>query len=215
MARRGRFVVSPEVEKVLGPRGLRQLDTVETFTCPCGREGHTDAGPVSVCVELEVVDDKPFARIRLAHPGCAASAVVQRPGLMRELEALAEAGRGVSSVAFFHLRGHRPRAVLIWSPYVRLMTVAALGQVVGDPWARHHLEAGFRPVRTRIEEADLPEVAGWTLRLGDSAIRLLGSDGSVAYEQDRDPGLQHWEAGAIERAVRDERLVGAVVPARR
>ena len=76
MAARGRFVISAEVEKVLGPRGLRQLDTVETFTCMCGTEDRTDAGPVSVYVELEVVDDRPYGRVgyALANAQCAPSA---------------------------------------------------------------------------------------------------------------------------------------------
>ena len=44
---RGRFVLSPEVEELLGPKGVRRLAEVERFTCVCGVQTRTDAEPVS------------------------------------------------------------------------------------------------------------------------------------------------------------------------
>jgi hypothetical protein len=42
-------VVGRDVEELLGERGLRQLDTIETFTCVCGVRGSiADLVPHSV-----------------------------------------------------------------------------------------------------------------------------------------------------------------------
>lgn len=228
-----------DVEELLGERGVRQLDTVQTFTCVCGVRGPVDAGPVSVYVEWDQGEGgPPVYRLGLAHPSCRGSAVVRRPGLARALGAAAAAQAPTEASAGFGARERRPRAVLVWCPQVRALTTSGPGKLGVDVWLRSHLEAGFRPVRADLEVAELPAIEGWTLMVGADVLRLADASGDAAYEQARDPGLEWWveqaiadgaclavtgsELGladalargdwaAIERAAEDERLVGGVI----
>lgn len=43
-----RFVPAPEVEELLGSRGVEQLTSTEMFTCSCGQRARMDDEPVSV-----------------------------------------------------------------------------------------------------------------------------------------------------------------------
>jgi hypothetical protein len=196
---RARWVVARDVEELLGERGLRQLDTVETFTCMCGRRDRVGAGPVSVYVEWDQVEGAPpVYRLGLAHPGCRPSAVVQRPGLARALMSAAAAARPTSATASFGVRERRPRAVLVWTPHVRALTTSGPGKLHVDVWLRSHLEAGFRPVRDPLEVAELPDVAGWALVLGHDGLRLTDAQADAAYEQEPDLELGWWLEPAIE-----------------
>jgi hypothetical protein len=95
---RGRFVLSPEVEELLGPKGVRQLAEVERSTCVCGVRARTDAEPVSVYVETDQVEDgTPMFRVGFAHARCRPSRVVHRPGLVEEMLAAADGGRRPTS----------------------------------------------------------------------------------------------------------------------
>jgi len=124
---RGRFVLSPEVEEVLGPKGV--LAEVETFTCVCGQRARTDAEPVSVYVETDQVEGgPPMFRVGFAHARCRPSRVVRRQGMIGELLAAPAGG----AMAYFRTRERRPRAVLIWSPYLRMTAVSAPGKLHAD-----------------------------------------------------------------------------------
>jgi hypothetical protein len=232
----GRFVVSAEVEQLLGPRGVRQLDTVETFTCRCGKRDRTDSGPVSVSIELDAAGGPPLMRVIFAHARCTASEVIPRPGLKQELAASVAAKHGASSAAYFHIRQQVPRAVLIWSPYAQAMTVPGAGRRSRDTWIESLLRVGFHPLRSSIEEAEPAAIPGWTLRITASGLWLATAQGASAYEQDYDPGLEPWATAAtvdeaclaltgtgladtlaradwsgIEQALSEEQLIGAVV----
>jgi hypothetical protein len=197
---RGRWVVARDVEELLGERGLRQLDSVETFTCLCGVRGPVDVAPVSVYVEWDqVAGGPPMYRMGLAHPRCRPSKVTRRPGLARALMAAAAAEAPASASANFGMRERTPRALLVWSPHVRALTTSGPGKLGVDVWLRSHLEAGFRPVRDPLEVAELPVVEGWSLVVGADFLRLADADGAAAYEQERDPGLAPW----VEVAVAD------------
>jgi hypothetical protein len=223
-----------EVEELLGERGVRQLDTVETFTCVCGARDRVDAGPVSVYLEVDQVEGgPPMYRLGLAHHRCRPSAVVARPGLARAL--MTGPSEASARVA---VREQTPRALLVWSPQVRGVTMSGPGKLHVDLWLKAHLEAGFRPVRAGLDVVELPPVPGWSLVIGVDVLRLVDAAGDVAYEQERDPGLEPWvelavaegsclavtgsELGladaladgnwtAIAEAERGERLVGGVV----
>jgi hypothetical protein len=195
-----RWELARDVEELLGERGLRQLDTVETFTCMCGVRGPVEPGPVAVYVEWDQVEGAPpVYRLGLAHPRCRASAVVRRPGLAAALIAAAAAKASAEASAGFGTREQRPRAVLVWSPQVRTLTTPGPGKLGVDVWLRSHLEAGFRPLRDPIAVAELPDVAGWALIVGADVLRLANADGDAAYEQARDPGLEWW----VEQAIAD------------
>jgi hypothetical protein len=56
----GKWVIARDVEELLGERGVRQLDTVEAFTCVCGVRDRVDAGPVSVYMEVDQVEGGPL-----------------------------------------------------------------------------------------------------------------------------------------------------------
>jgi hypothetical protein len=205
MARR--FVLAPEVEELLGPRGVEQLAATEMFRCSCGE----------------------LAR-------CRASGVARRPGLVEQLLGAAASERGDDARAFFVVRHRKPRALLIWSPHLRatMMPTTARGRV--DTWLAAHLDAGFRPLRASLLEAELPALEGWSLVVTAGELRLNDPLRGVAYQQERDPELEPWveaavtdrscltltgswlagvlergELAAVEEAGRGERLVGAVV----
>jgi hypothetical protein len=199
---RGRWVVAREVEELLGERGLRQLDPVETFTCICGVGGRVDAAPVSVYVEWDQVEGgPPMYRMGLAHPRCRPSKVTRRPGMARALMAVAagEASADSDAAAGFGSRELRPRAVLVWSPQLRAMTTSGPGKLHVDVWLHSHLEAGFRPLRDPLEVAELPDVAGWSLIVSNEVLRLVDASGDAAYEQAPDPDLGWW----VELAITD------------
>lgn len=195
---RGRWVVAREVEELLGERGLRQLDSVETFTCVCGVQGPVDVAPVSVYVEWDQVEGgPPLYRLGLAHPRCRPSKLTRRPGLARALVEAAAAEAPASASAHYGVRALRPRALLVWSPHVQALTSTGAGKLGVDLWLRSHLEAGFRPLRDPLEVAELPVVEGWSLVVGADFLRLADADGAAAYEQDRDPGLAFWVDAAV------------------
>jgi hypothetical protein len=232
----GEFVLSSAVEELLGPRGVRQVETVETFTCRCGRRDRTDSEPVSVSIELDAADGPPLMRVIFAHVRCTPSEVIPRPGLKRELAAAVAAKHGALSSAYFHIRRQAPRAVLIWSAYAQAMTAPGPARGARDSWVSGLLRLGFHPLRTSMEDALPDALAGWELRITPSSLILATPQGSSAYEQAWDPELEPWAAAAradraclvatgtgladtlarsdwsgIERALAAEQLVGAVV----
>jgi hypothetical protein len=235
MARR--FVLAPEVEELLGPRGVEQLAATEMFMCSCGERARTDDEPVSVYVEMDQAPGgPPMYRVGLAHARCRASDIVRRPGLVEQLLVAATHERGDDARAFFVVRHRKPRALLIWSPYMRatMMPTRARGRV--DTWLAAHLDAGFRPLRAPLLEAELPALEGWSLLVTAGELRLNDPLRGVAYQQERDPELEPWvevaiadgsclaltgtglagvlergELAALEEAGRGERLVGGVV----
>jgi hypothetical protein len=193
-----RFVLAPEVEELLGPRGVEQLTSTEVFTCSCGQRSRTDDEPVSVYVEMDqAVDGPPMYRAALAHARCQPSRVLRRPGLVEQLLAAAAGGQPASAQAVFVIRTRRPRAVLIWSPYLQTMTAPAPGRSQVDMWLAAHVEAGFQPLGAALEEAELPVVEGWSLTVTAGELRLNDPLRGAACEQERDRDMEPWVAAAM------------------
>jgi len=169
----GRIRIAPEVLHTVGPHSLSRLyDQREHTEMVCFLCGGVIAPEDATEAQVVVfkAPDKETILVKISHPRCMPSCVLERP-----LPALAQEW-SLDWVAV--LRSHAISAVLVWEMHSTLHHGNSPADME-DVFAERLRGEGFRGATDRLDDLVAPVLRRWSIRLRDDCLVLHHPSGDV------------------------------------